>query len=291
MKYFEYKENVTHGSAKFPFAYYFVNNRHPRYNMEVHWHNECEVIRILSGTFEIRINLSLYQAKEGDIIFLNSGCIHSGIPKNCIYECVVFDITSLMQKNPLGNTELNEILNYKKEINNVFIKEDNEIYNTLNSLFLLMSNKKPGYQLRIYGILYCFLGLVKENNLYKKENEVAIANKKLLAQLKDILAIIKTRYMEEIGLDDLACSVDMNEKYFCKFFKNLTKKTPIEYLNWYRIECACEKIKFSSLSLTEIGYDCGFNDTSYFTKVFKKYKELTPSEYRKLYENIKTSKK
>lgn len=89
--------------------------------------------------------------------------------------------------------------------------------------------------------------------------------------------------MEEIGLEDIASILKMNEKYFCKFFKQMTNKTPIEYLNWYRIECACEKIKSSSLSLTEIAYDCGFNDTSYFTKVFKKYNGMSPREYKKLY--------
>lgn len=281
MRYSEYKENTTHGSAKFPFAYYFVNKLHPRYNMEVHWHNECEIIKIVSGTFDIKINLSPYSAKAGDIIFLNSGCIHSGIPKDCVYECVVFDIASLTQKNPLANTELNEILQYKKEIQNLFTPEKKDIYNTLNHIFNLMKNKKEGYQLRTYGMLYYFLGLVKENDLYVKEKEISITNKKLLSQMKKILNFVETRYMEEIGLEDLAKSVDMNEKYFCKFFKQLTKKTPIEYLNWYRIECACEKIKFSSLSLTDIAFDCGFNDTSYFTKVFKKYNGITPREYQK----------
>ena len=283
MRYFEYKENIVHGSAKFPFAYYFVNHYHPRYRMVVHWHKECEIIRIISGTFQIKINMVLYTAKEGDILFLNSGCIHSGIPESCVYECVVFDISSLLQKNPLGNTELNAIVENKKEIQSLYTKENQEAYDVLNHIFDLMKSKKGGYQLCIYGSLYYFLGIVEELDLYVKEKAFAAANKKVLAQMKKVLSLIEMRYMEEIGLEDMAESVNMNEKYFCKFFKEMTKKTPIEYLNWYRIECACEKIKFSASSLTDIAYDCGFNDTSYFTKVFRKYNGLTPREYQKLY--------
>lgn len=90
--------------------------------------------------------------------------------------------------------------------------------------------------------------------------------------------------MENISLEDMAKTIRMNEKYFCKFFKDITKKTPMEYLNHYRIECACEKIKFFDSSITDVAYDCGFNDTSYFTKVFKKYNSgMTPREYSKLY--------
>lgn len=283
MKYFEFKENIVHGSAKFPFAYYFVNNYHPRYHMIMHWHNECELIRIISGTFNIKINMSSYIAEAGDIIFLNSGCIHSGIPKDCVYECVVFDVTSLLQKNPLGNAELNDVIQYKKEIKNLYKKDSAETYNVLNHIFDLMKTKEPGYQLRIYGSCYYFLGLVEKYNLYIKEEKLSITNKKTLFQMKKVLSLIQTKYMEEIGLEDIASILKMNEKYFCKFFKQMTNKTPIEYLNWYRIECACEKIKSSSLSLTEIAYDCGFNDTSYFTKVFKKYNGMSPREYKKLY--------
>lgn len=284
MKYIEFKEDMVHGSTKFPFAYYYVNSYHPRYHMITHWHKEYEIIRILSGTFNIKIDAVSYTVKTGDILFLNSGAIHSGIPVDCTYECLVFDISSLLQQNSLVNTELNALIHYKKKIQLLFDKKLGAVYDILNQMFEIMKDKKNGYQLRIYGNLYYFLGLVEEKNLYIKEKGFSAINKKSLSRIKKVLFFIETKYMENISLEDMAKTIKMNEKYFCKFFKEITKKTPMEYLNHYRIECACEKIKFFDSSITDVAYDCGFNDTSYFTKVFKKYNSgMTPREYSKLY--------
>lgn len=66
-----------------------------------------------------------------------------------------------------------------------------------------------------------------------------------------------------------------------RLFKETIGKTPIEYLNAYRINVACEQIKYLDKQITEVALDCGFTDLSYFTKVFKKYMGITPSEYLK----------
>ncbi|HIS78887.1 MAG TPA: helix-turn-helix transcriptional regulator, partial [Candidatus Caccousia stercoris] len=65
----------------------------------------------------------------------------------------------------------------------------------------------------------------------------------------------------------------------CRYFKELTHRTPIDYLNYYRIEVACEQMVYSHRALTEIAYDCGFTDSSYFIKVFRHYKHMSPTQY------------
>lgn len=69
--------------------------------------------------------------------------------------------------------------------------------------------------------------------------------------------------MYDLALEDLLSSANMNTNYFCKFFKSLTGTTPMEYFTCYRLECVKEKLKEKDLSVTEIAYDCGFNDSSY----------------------------
>ena len=87
--------------------------------------------------------------------------------------------------------------------------------------------------------------------------------------------------IKEITLDDMALAAGFSTKYFCSFFKELTGKTPVEYLNSYRVERACRKLLGSDLSITQIAYGSGFNDLSYFIKTFKKIKGSSPSIYRK----------
>ena len=74
----------------------------------------------------------------------------------------------------------------------------------------------------------------------------------------------------------------MSPKYFCAFFKNMTKKSPVEYLNSYRVERAARKLLNSDLSVTDIAFSCGFNDLSYFIKTFKAEKGVTPAKFRSL---------
>lgn len=61
----------------------------------------------------------------------------------------------------------------------------------------------------------------------------------------------------------------------------MTHKSPMNYLNFYRIERACFQLLNSDASIIEIAMNCGFNDLSYFIKTFRKYKGITPAKYRK----------
>lgn len=67
---------------------------------------------------------------------------------------------------------------------------------------------------------------------------------------------------------------------FVVLLQLLTGRTPIAYLNYYRIECACERLTLTDKSVTEIAFACGFNDMSYFSRVFKQLKGTTPTAYR-----------
>ena len=281
MGYIDFKENKRHGSTKFPFAYYPVTERDPRYKMQAHWHEEFEVIRILKGNFELRINNYSYTVKKNDIIFVHGGFIHSGTPADCEYECLVFSMHGLLKQNILSNNELNEILENQKKIQTIFSPEDGMVHSILSNIFDTIKKREQGYTFKVYGALYYFLGMVEELNLYTKEDSVVVSNVKFFKQIKKVISFIQDNYMKDIGLEEMAKIAHMSDKYFCSFFKKMTGKSPVDYLNFYRIECACAQIKFSHRQITEIAFACGFNDVSYFTKVFKKYQGITPREYLK----------
>jgi AraC-like DNA-binding protein len=61
----------------------------------------------------------------------------------------------------------------------------------------------------------------------------------------------------------------------------MTGKTPVEYLNEYRIERATQKLLSSDQSVTDIAYSCGFNDLSYFIKTYKSHKGISPGGVRR----------
>jgi AraC-like DNA-binding protein len=96
-----------------------------------------------------------------------------------------------------------------------------------------------------------------------------------------VLEYVETHFSEPITLDALAKIVGMNPKYFCRFFSSITQQTPMNYVNYYRIEQAVNLLNNTNMSVTEVGLECGFNDTGHFVKTFKKYKGITPKQFQK----------
>ena len=105
-------------------------------------------------------------------------------------------------------------------------------------------------------------------------------NSRWSSRIKPVLEYIEAHYGEELSLDILAGVAGMNARYFCKVFYSLTHTTPMNYVNLYRIEQATFLLDSTDLPITRIATECGFWESSYFTKVFKKYKGTTPKRHR-----------
>ena len=135
----------------------------------------------------------------------------------------------------------------------------------------------------IIGIILAVLfGIIVMNTLYSKNLSInSIHNEKNVITLKRALAYIRNSYDVQITLQNIADSAGISPKYLCTFFKEMTGKSPFEYLNVYRIERASRKLINTDLSVTQIAYTCGFNDLSYFIKTFKQIKGVTPKNFRK----------
>lgn len=281
MKFFDYKEEKQHGRFDFPIEFYHVDQSHPRYDMTYHWHTEWEIIRILKGEFLITINDEKVLAQKGDIIFIQDGALHGGTPNECIYECIVFDITLLLKQNHICTKLIQDIIHHNKLIN---IKMPSNLMPlNLNCEFLFdsLGSKYDGYEFITQGSLYNIIGIILKNKLYTINDRVSSKTEEKMLQFKKVISMIEENYSNTITLDDLSKVAGMTPKYFCKFFQSMSNKTPIEYLNLYRIESACEQLLSTDLPVTDIAINCGFNDVSYFIKTFKKYKGLTPKQYIK----------
>jgi AraC-like DNA-binding protein len=131
----------------------------------------------------------------------------------------------------------------------------------------------------VYSTLYEIIA-----NLYKGghvQNKVASKHNSQREIMSILLDYVDAHYNERISLTDLAQKANMNEKYLCRIFYNYTSKTPIAYINELRVEKACYDMQIKNATVTEAAINCGFNDLSYFTKVFKSVKKITPTQYKK----------
>ena len=278
MKYIDYIERTQQGSFNFPIAFYHQSPMSPRYLMQYHWHTHYEIIRIISGSFQLNLENSTHIYHAGDVLFISGGLLHGGTPYDCEYECIVFDLQILMKDNHACSKVIRDIMSHNMWIHTHLSKKCNDILPLVTMLCDTLAGKEEGYEFMVQGYLYHLLGIIIREHLYDKE-EIDRASAERIRSIKNVLAYITENYQHSISLDTLSKIAGMNPKYFCRYFRNVTSRTPIDYLNYYRIECACEMLSTKDITIKEVAISCGFNDESYFIKTFHKYKGTTPKQF------------
>ena len=115
-----------------------------------------------------------------------------------------------------------------------------------------------GWQLNIKSSLYKIISLlISEDMLLNKKNIKSIKKDYKIDLIKKILNYIHENYNDKIYIEDLALEANMNVQYFCRFFKSVIGKTPVEYINSYRIEKATELLQTETLSISNIALTVG----------------------------------
>lgn len=277
MHYLQYNEQIQHRTGALPLAYYYVDEHHPRYHMRMHWHREMELIRIRKGVLHLYVDDQLLTCREGDLVVLGESVLHGGDAENGAYECIVFDPYALLMPIEACKSAMKSMPSQT-----LFLPADtmdDAVRAAVQALYAAMSGDVSGNALRIVGALY---GLFAE--LVGKEHRRVLSESARQGvkaeQLKPALEYIEKNYGGHVTLEELARLTGLSPKYFCRWFRTITHRSPIDYLNYYRIECAGDYLTSTDMTVAEIAQRCGYNDSSFFIKQFKRYKGVTPRQYR-----------
>ena len=279
-----YNELKQHGTASFPFGLYRIDHTHPKYEMSHHWHTEHEIIRVLSGHLDITLNNRPITASAGDLLYINGEVVHGAVPRDCVYECIVY--TPQFLSMPQSDF-FDALTGHTLFINEYFPYTDaasDGLRAITDAIFLSLREDGEEARYGVVGGFYRMLGWLCGHHAYTESLSMQTADardEKNVQKLKHVLSFIRGAYDRPISLDEMAAAADMSPQYFCTFFKQMTDKTPFAYVNAYRIERACRKLLGTDRSVTEIAYSCGFNDLSYFIKTFKAEKGMTPRAFRR----------
>ena len=103
--------------------------------------------------------------------------------------------------------------------------------------------------------------------------------------INQALDYIENNYEKDLSLKNVSKEVGLSLYYFSHLFKEEVGDSFVTYLNKFRVKKAKELLVNSNLNIAEISFEVGYNDPNYFTRVFKEYEELTPSEFRIKVEN------
>lgn len=280
-------DQKQHGTPEFPAEYYYVDHLHPRYQMSVHWHNEWELLRVKAGAFQILLDDEQITAQAGDVLLIRGGVLHGGIPASCAYECFVFDLYGLFRGTEMVKKHLRPF--YRQQIcpKSFFSSETEPAVCAIADELMAIFNDSAAqdtdcHELETAACICKLFARILKDKCYTPASPEVYADHHRIDQMKEVLEYIEKHYNSGLSLEELAGVVGMNPKYFCRVFAALTHQTPMDYVNFFRIEHAAYLLDSTDLSVTAIGTECGFSESSYFTKVFKKYKGTTPKAYRQL---------
>ena len=281
MKQTELIEKKRHGSAAFPIEYYHLEADHPRYVMSAHWHREFELIRVLEGRMRVYLEGEEHILSAGDILAVSGGLLHRGEPEKCIYECLVFDPAMLRRaQGDTADALLVPIIDLHIRIPDPLLRQPS-LSRCANELFTLMNTRPHCFELEIYSLLFALVaGMYRAEMLHFTERSPHTGKTKKIMKL---ISWLEQNYAEPLQLSTLSERTGLSSKYLCRVFKEYSAKTPIEYITELRIENACIRMTAGGKSITSAAFDSGFNDLSYFCKVFKRLKGLTPKEYQKAF--------
>jgi AraC-like DNA-binding protein len=289
------KETTHYGDSMFPVYSYDISIGDKTAMLNCHWHDEIEFILIISGSAMFQIESSLYEVNPAEIIIVGAGELHSAYnlnsDNNCICKSLVFNSEMLSSKssdaiqikfiNPLINNQLN-LPHHLACIN------DNEIAIRifLTNLITTLDSKENNFELMAKSYLYMIFSKVMLAVTYKNTNGLLNTNStSKIYNIKHIIDYIHINYNKPLSIKELSAEINMSEGHFCRIFKSITFKTPVDYLNYYRTTKAQDLLLSSDKKVLEICMDVGFNNLSYFINIFKKNTGYTPSIFRKNFKN------
>lgn len=282
------RETVDRGNSLIPF--YSYNQNWNNFALYLHWHNEFEIIYVEKGSIIYTIDTVSTKVSKGQAIIINSGQLHSAHTINgegSLHHALLFDLNFLNSaiNDPCQNNYIEPLLNGNFRFPLV-IDEDciwgRKVIEEIKEILSIFSEKQFGWEIGIKASLYKILSVIaRENKFVVNEISSASSLNYKIRIIKNTINYIQNKYTEKMYIEDLAKEANMNPQYFCRFFKANTGKTIVDFINQYRIEQATKLLKNGDKKISDICFEVGFDNFSYFIKKFKEYENVTPNQYKK----------
>jgi len=277
----DYREKRIHGDRSLPIVVYETAPDRYRYLMNLHWHPEHEIIYVQNGSLALRLNDQSFLLREGDVAFVAGGTLHSAVPKDCHYTCVLVNLPLMLSSSDACTETVEKIQNNAISISPYLGGKGSSFARLCEQLISISRERSEAYPFLIKGLLFSFFGTLLAEKKHENATENRDAQKNSFGRLRFAVSYIEKSYASNIHLSDLAREANMTPNHFCKCFKTISGMTPFEFILQYRLTKALHALRTTDMSVTELALACGFNDASYFIRLFRRQFGETPNQYRR----------
>ena len=260
-----------------------------------HWHNSFELIEVVEGKFYCNVDGSEFLINKGNICIINRGRLHHIYTEDhnafkCRKKTIIFNpdyfikdqniyekyILPLLEKDAFAHIQFNIKKGIGLDIN------------TLMKEIEALEDEKPiGYELEEYSLIYKVIRYLYLAYQSSKQSIHTAYDANVQIQ-RNMTSFIHEHFGSKIGLEDIAEAGQVSKSTCIRLFHKYTGKSPIDFLNNYRLQMSAEKLVTTSEQITEIAYACGFGQPSYVNRLFLKEYNMTPNQYRKQHARMKS---
>ena len=229
-----------------------------------------------------------HEIQERDILIVPPGALHSASQTPGLHFCFFALVFSPSLLDRSGSDDI-----YRKYIAPVFENRlrfpehivphsfwQQELLALLYSIRNLFAEKPSGFELLIKARLLEIWHTLAARSISASFAEPQAD--RTAYHIKPVLAYLQKNYCRPISLGEIAEAVHISEGHLCRLFKSVTGMTLTDYLNLYRISVSADLLTRSQYSVSEIAGLTGFNNISYFNKIFRRYMHMTPSQFRRM---------
>lgn len=281
---FEYSDTLNS-----PYEAFLYDTTVMTFPIRAHWHYFMEVVYMKDGTGLIECDGKSYVVEPGDLILFHPESVHAiytATNYSLQYEVLKFDVNKLYTENSYA-PKLRIILESASKNTNapIFFSEQDLTDIPVESIFedcrAELAARDYGYDIIVHNkICYLLVNLIRIWRNKGFDTDVAATHVQELDSIHDITTYIDAHAGEPIKVEDLADMCNMSYSYFAKNFKQYYGRSCKEYIEFIRICKAEDMLLFTDFDLSYISQETGFSDSSHLIKIFRKWKGMTPKQFK-----------
>lgn len=242
-----------------------------------HFHKELEIYYVRQGCVSFVINSRTYQVKKGDILFCMPGEVHTYFTP----ATNTFAYIKMNTKTGKGGPDLS-LFNLKDNLLSIENPHYKDFKDTFEDFIKEAESENIGREFAV--IMYAnklvmlLLRYIEHYRTSANEKKQYLSKVSFLVKVNEY---IEKNHSSKITLDDISRYCNISKYHFVHSFRDTYGESFVDYLNKYRLEQAINIMKNSGNSLTEIAYNCGFNNLRTFNRTFTRHYKMGPARFRK----------
>lgn len=243
----------------------------------LHTHERLEILYFLEGQGAVYVDGVFIPVTAGDVVFVNPYQPHALFGTSDMpFDRAVIAVSPAYLRQLMLYDSVNAMYQSGRQFASA-LGDDPVLRESLDAILAAVTEKPNGFAYTVLGGLCMGIAhLLTTGHI----TETAVQNAQEMRFREETERLIIAHFREEYTCRAAAAEMNYSREHFCRLFRACYHTTFTQYINAFRIHQARLSLRMDpDQSITRLSADLGFNDSSYFTRVFRKITDISPSAY------------